>query len=212
MVRGKEMVMAIALGAVTLLGACKKGDNAATDTTAAMAGTDTSKMATGAGASTSMNATPNAMNSAPMTDAGIFAMVAATNEGEIAAGKMASTKATDASVRAFAKDMVTAHGKMLSDGNALAKKLNITPLGTAADSLNKANQMMATELTNAPKGMTFDTTYVNGQVAGHQAVLDMITRAEGQAQNADLKSALTTAQGTVQKHLDRIKDIQGKMK
>ena len=40
----------------------------------------------------------------------------------------------------------------------------------------------------------------------------MIKRAEGAAQNADLKTMLTKAEPQVQSHLDRIKDIQGKMK
>jgi putative membrane protein len=205
MVRGtRSSAFAVALCAVTMLGACKKGNNA-TDTTMAAAA-DTS-MAAGTGSSTSMKAP-----AAAMTDAQIFAMLAAANQGEIDAGKMASTKATNASVKSFARDMVTAHTKMLNDGNALAKKLNITPDTAAADSINAMNQSTAATLTAAAKGAAFDSAYVNAQVAGHEYVLDMIKRAEGQAQNADLKSALTAAEPQVQKHLDRIKDIQSKMK
>src|SRR5665213_2600631 len=120
MVRGtKKTAFALALGAVTVLGACKKTDNAA-DTT--MASADTS-MAAGAASST-MNAPAPA---ATMSDAAIFAMLGAANQGEIAAGKMAESKATNASVKSFARDMVAAHTKMLNDGVALAKRLNITP-------------------------------------------------------------------------------------
>jgi len=187
-----------------MLGACKKGENA-TDTT--MAGAADTSMAAGTGSSTSMNAPATAM-----TDAQIFAMLAAANQGEIDAGKMASTKATNASVKSFARDMVTAHTKMLNDGNALAKKLNITPDTAAADSINAMNQSTAATLTAAAKGAAFDSAYVNAQVAGHEYVLDMIKRAEGQAQNADLKSALTSTEPQVQQHLDRIKDIQSKLK
>jgi len=189
-----------------MLGACKKGNEASDTTTAGAGATDTS-MAAGAGSSTSMKAP-----AATMTDAQIFAMLAAANQGEIDAGKMASTKATSASVRSFARDMVTAHTKMLNDGNALAKKLNITPDTTAADSINAMNQLTAATLKAAAKGAAFDSAYVNAQVAGHEYVLDMVKRAEGQAQNADLKSALTSAEPQVQQHLDRIKDIQSKLK
>ncbi|MES2359188.1 MAG: DUF4142 domain-containing protein [Gemmatimonadota bacterium] len=207
MVRGtRSSAFAVALCAVTMLGACKKGNEAA-DTTMAGAGTTDTSMAAGAGSSTSMNAP-----AATMTDAQIFAMLAAANRGEIDAGKMASTKATSASVRSFARDMVTAHTKMLNDGNALAKKLNITPDTTAADSINGMNQSTAATLTAAAKGAAFDSAYVNAQVAGHEYVLDMIKRAEGQAQNPELKSALTSAEPQVQQHLDRIKDIQSKLK
>ncbi len=207
MVRGtRSSAFAVALCAVTMLGACKKG-NEATDTTMAGAGTTDTSMAAGTGSSTSMKAP-----AATMTDAQIFAMLAAANRGEIDAGKMASTKATNASVRSFARDMVTAHTKMLNDGNALAKKLNITPDTTAADSINAMNQSTAATLSSTAKGAAFDSAYVNAQVAGHEYVLDMIKRAEGQAQNADLKSALTSAEPQVQQHLDRIKDIQSKLK
>jgi len=205
MVRGtKKTAFALALGAVTVLGACKKTDNAA-DTT--MASADTS-MAAGAASST-MNAPAPA---ATMSDAAIFAMLGAANQGEIAAGKMAESKATNASVKSFARDMVAAHTKMLNDGVALAKRLNITPDSAAADSIMAMNQSTAVALTADAKGATFDSAYVNAQVAGHQYVLDMVKRAEGAAQNADLKAALTATEPQVQAHLDRITAIQGKMK
>ena len=207
MVRGtRNAALALALGAVTVLAGCKKNENAA-DTT--MAATDTS-MSAGTGSSTSMNAAAPAP--APLTDAGIFAMLAAANEGEIAAGKMAETKATNASVKSFARDMVSAHTKLLNDGNALAKRLNITPDSAAADSIMAMNQSTGATLQSTAKGAAFDSAYVNAQVAGHEYVLDMIKRAEGAAQNADLKTMLTKAEPQVQSHLDRIKDIQGKMK
>jgi putative membrane protein len=209
MVRGtKKTAFALALGAVTVLAACKKNDNAA-DTTMAGSADTSMNMSAGTGSSTSMNAGAPAK---AMTDAGIFAMLSAANQGEIDAGKMASSKATNASVKSFARDMVTDHTKMLNDGNALAKKLNITPDSSAADSIMAMNKSTAATLTSAAKGAAFDSAYVNAQVAGHQSVLDLIKRAEGSAQNADLKTMLTSAESKVQSHLDRIKDIQGKLK
>jgi putative membrane protein len=197
----------VLVGTVLVLGACKKGDNSngAADTTA-MARPDSS-MPAGA---TPANST--ATTSGAMTDAQIFARLAAANEGEIAAGKLAESKATNADVKAFARMMVTDHTKLLNDGNALAKRLNITPDTTAAMSMQSDNATMASQLNAAPKGMTFDTTYVNGQAAGHQAVLQMIKTAETQAQSADLKKALNSAEPVVQHHLDRIQSIQGKLK
>jgi len=146
------------------------------------------------------------------TDAQIFARLVAANEGEIAAGKMAESKATNADVKSFARMMVTDHGKMLNDVSGLAKKLNVTPDTAAADSIKTANSSMANALRSAAKGTTFDTTYVNGQVAGHEATLAMLKTAAGQAQNAELKQALNGAMPAVQSHLDRIKNIQAKMK
>ncbi|MDQ2890317.1 MAG: DUF4142 domain-containing protein [Gemmatimonadota bacterium] len=207
MLRGtKQTAFALALGAVTMLGACTKSDNAA-DTT--MAASDTS-MKAGTGSSTSMNASGSMAPA--MTDAGILAMLHAANQGEVDAGKMAETKATNSSVKSFAHDMVAAHTKMMHDGDALAKRLSITPDAAAGDSIMTMNKMTASNLTAASKGAAFDSAYVNAQVAGHQYVLSMIKNAEGAAKSADLKSALTAAQPQVQSHLDRITAIQGKMK
>ena len=200
----RRTALALAMGAVAMLGACKKGSEASDTTGAAMAPADTGMAANTA--ATAPAATTN------MTDAQILGMVLAANRGEVDAGRTAQTKATNPQVKAFAHDMVVDHGKMLSDASALAKKINVTPDSMAADSITKANAATASALNSAPKGMTFDTTYVNGQVTGHQNTLDMVKRAEGQAQNADLKNALAHADSVVSKHLDRIKDIQGKVK
>lgn len=206
MVHGtRKVAFALALGAVTVLGACKKSDNAA-DTTVAAADTT---MSAGAGSSSSMSAPAAAP---AMTDAGIFAMLGAADQGEIAAGKMAESKATNASVKSFARDMVVAHTAMLNGGNALAKRLNITPDAAAADSIMAMNASTAAALTADAKGAAFDSAYVNAQVAGHQYVLAMVKKAEGAAQNADLKAMLMKAAPQVQSHLDRISNIQGKMK
>lgn len=224
MTRGtKGVAVAVAFGATVMLGACStKRDANTTDTTAMAAapGTDSTMNAAGsmnaaAGSSTSMNnggAMAGNMGNMAMTDADIFSMVSAVNKGEIAAGKMAETKATNPAVRAFAKDMVTDHTMLLNQGMALAKRLNVTPSPTADSSIVMMNNTMASQLSSAAKGMAFDSMYVNDQVQGHQAALDLVNNAEGKAQNADLKAMLTKAQPIIQRHLDRIKDIQGKMK
>ncbi len=214
--------MAVALSSAAALGACAKKADTVADTTAMATAGDTSmrtgmnntanatgSMAAGAGSSTSMN---NGMaGNQAWTDADIFAMVGAVNRGEIAEGRMAETKATNPAVRAFAKDMVTAHAMLLNQGQALAKRLNITPSASADTAIVAMNKTMASAVGNMPKGMAFDTAYVNSQIQGHTMALDLVKNAEGRAQNAQLKTMLTTAQPIIQKHLDRIKDIQGKM-
>ena len=211
----RKTTVAFALGAVTLLGACKKSENAA-DTTAAgvttgaMAGTTTGAVA--GSTAVANQATSNPASTQTMTDAEIFAMLKSANQGEIDAGKTAESKATNAAVKAFAKDMVADHTMLLNQGDALAKKLNVTPQPAANDSIDATNKQVAAALEQAPKGAAFDSTYVNNQVLGHQNTLDLVKRAEDQAQNSELKALLKNAEPVIQRHLDRIKDIQGKMK
>ena len=211
----RKTTVAFALGAVTLLGACKKSENAA-DTTAAgattgaMAGTTTG--AVPGSTAVANQATSNPASTQTMTDAEIFAMLKSANQGEIDAGKTAESKATNAAVKAFAKDMVADHTMLLNQGDALAKKVNVTPQPAANDSIDATNKQVATALEQVPKGAAFDSTYVNNQVLGHQNTLDLVKRAEDQAQNSELKALLKNAEPVIQRHLDRIKDIQGKMK
>ncbi|MGI9089786.1 MAG: DUF4142 domain-containing protein [Gemmatimonadaceae bacterium] len=227
MIRGtKGVAMAVALSTAAALGACAKKADTGADTTAMATAGDTSMKAgtmnnmNNAGATTGAMATGagSSMNNGMMagsqtwTDADIFAMVGAVNRGEIAEGSMASTKATNPTVRAFAKDMVTAHTALLNNGQALAKRLNITPSASADTSIVAMNKSMASMVGSTPKGMAFDTAYVNSQVEGHTMALNLIKTAEGRAQNAQLKTMLTTAEPIIQKHLDRAKDIQGQMK
>ncbi len=209
MMRGtKGTTLALALGAVAALSACKKSENATDSTAAATTPADTTMRA----GSTSTTGATTAPATAKVSDADIFAMLHAANQGEIDAGKMAETKATNASVKAFARQMVTDHTKLRDNGDALAKKLNITPNTAAADSITSANQTTASTLTTAAKGAAFDSTYVDAQVSGHQATLTMIKNAEGQATNPQLVAALKSAEPIVSAHLDKIKNIQSKLK
>jgi len=207
----KDITLAALLGGATLLGACSKDNNSATDTTAATTTTDTTAMAPAAAGSTSAAGAMNAPANGPMTDPQIFAALHEANQGEIAAGKMAESKATNAGVKAFARMMVADHTTMLHQGDALAKRLNITPAAAPGDSIPAQNQAMATTLTSAAKGAPFDSAYVNGQVAGHQQVLDMLKGMEGKSSNAQVNSLIKGAETKVQAHLDRAKALQGKV-
>lgn len=208
--RTRYLAVAAVCSTLVVLGACKRGGENASDTTGM--GTDTSMNAAAPANTTATPGAANAPAAGAMTDAQIFARLTAANEGEIAAGKLAEKKATNADVKAFARMMVTDHTKLLNDGNALAKKLKVTPDTAAADSIRSANKSLADQLQGAAKGAAFDSTYVDAQVAGHQATLDMLKNAAGAAQSADLKKALNDAIPTVQKHLDKIQEIQGKLK
>ncbi len=215
---------AITLGACAALAACAKKD-AATDTTAmgastgAMSGTTTTASGGMAGDSMSMGA--NGANGTmaggamaggkQMTDADIMAMVSAANQGEVAAGGMAKSKATNSDVKSYADEMVKAHTKMDNAGKEIGTKASVKPNMAAADSIIKANSAMGKMLSSAAKGTTFDTAYVNGQVMGHQNTLTLVQQAAGMAQNADLKKMLTDAQPDIQKHLDEAKSLQSKM-
>jgi putative membrane protein len=195
-------VGAMILGTCVVLGACAKKDDAAVDSTTT----------TAAGSTTTDTAAGSMANTNAMSDQNILASIAAANESEIAAGKVAQTKATNAEVKSFASTMVQDHTAMQKDGDQLATRLNIKTEGSAeADQMKQEHKAALDSLNNTAKGASFDKMYIANQVAGHQAVLDHLQKAQGQAQSADIKTMIQQAIPKVQQHLDRARQIQSKL-
>jgi putative membrane protein len=198
----------IALSAATLLVACKPKDNAATDTTTAAGavatGSDSANRARTDSANTSAN------NNNNWTDGQILAFTSTANRGEIAEGKLAETKATNAKVKAFARQIVTDHTAMLTEGNSFAKKNNITPDSTKSDvqDLQKDASSELQDLNSKAKGADWDKEFVDHEIDGHKKVLDKIHNAQNATTNAQLKDMLTKAATKVQQHLDKAQALK----
>ena len=198
----------IALSAATLLVACKPKDNATADTaTAAGAvatGSDSANKARTDSANTAANANKD------WSDAQILAFTATANRGEIAEGKVAETKATNAKVKAFARQLVTDHTAMLTEGNSFAKKNNITPDSTKGDvqDLQKDATNELKDLNTKAKGADWDKEFVDKEIDGHKKVLDKIQNFQNSTQNAQLKDMLTKAAQKVQQHLDKAQALK----
>ncbi len=189
------------LSACALVAACSKGSNNA-DTTGA-----------GAGSTASAAATPStAPAAAPaLTDANIAALLDEANAGDSAAGKLASTKGTNAQVKEFGRQMARDHHMLRQKGQDLAKKLNLTPQAPANDTLPAAAKKMSDSLTAQAKGAAWDKAYIDNEVAVHQSVLSLLQTAQGAAQDTSLKALITSAIPVIQGHLAKAQDIQGKL-
>jgi len=163
-----------------------------------------------AGATTA--ATPPPPPAPPaLTDPNIVYILDQANAADSARGKLAETKGTNAEVKRFGRLMVGEHHGLRVAGQALAKKLNVTPLEPAGDqSVAQATQEMDA-LTAEAKGKAWDKAYIDYEVTYHQAVLETATKALGAAQNAELKNLIQTAAPVIQRHLDMAKQIQGKL-
>jgi len=198
----------IALSAATLLVACKPKDNATGDTTTAAGAVATGSDSANKARTDSANTAANANNG--WTDGQILAFASTANKGEIAEGKLAETKATNAKVKAFARQMVTDHTAMLSEGNSFAKKNNITPDSTKSDvqDLSKDAQDEMKDLSSKAKGADWDKEFVDKEIDGHKKVLDKIQSFQNSTQNAQLKDMLTKAAQKVQQHLDKAQALK----
>jgi putative membrane protein len=193
----------VALGAVT---ACKPKDRAA-DTTAAMTA-DTTAAAAGAAADTmSANVANNGW-----TDAQILAFAAAADSAEIAEGRLASTKGTNAQVKQFARQIVSDHQAMLKEWRQFASAHNITPDTTKndiGDLRNDAREELK-ELTDKKAGADWDEEYLDNQVDDHKDVLGKLQDAAKATKDTALQAMLTKAAGKVQEHLTKAQALKEK--
>ena len=188
----------VAALSMAVLVACSR-DNAATTDSAAI--TDSA---------TAASATPTTTAPA-LTDANIAALLDEANMADSAHGKIASTKGTNADVKAFGVLMMNDHHALRKAGQDLVTKLNVTPTPPAGDSLPAKAQAVGDSLTSMAKGAAWDKWYIDHEVMMHQEVLGLIDQALGAAQNAELKDLLTKARPNVEMHLKRAQDIQSKL-
>lgn len=186
------------LGACTLWAACSKSDNGSAGATTAAD--------TGAAAAAATPAPAPAMN-----DTTILGTLDALNAADSSAGSVAAKKGTNAQVKSFANRMMRDHHKLRADGQALAKKLNITPSLPSGDTLQQSASKWMDSLNALPKGAAFDTAYINHEVAAHQAVVQILQSAQGAAQDSSLKTAITQAIPLIQAHLTQAQSVQSKL-
>ncbi len=194
----------IALFVVVTVAACAKKESAS----------DSARIADSAAAASNMTppAATAAADTAPaMTDANIVFILDQANAADSARGTLASSKGTNADVKSFGKLMVGEHHALRAQGQALAKKLNVTPMAPANDQSEMQAKQEMDSLNAAAKGAAWDKAYIAYEVGYHQAVLDVATKALAAAQNAELKALIQQAAPVIQKHLDRAKEIQGKL-
>jgi putative membrane protein len=143
-----------------------------------------------------------------LTDANIVALLDEANQADSASGAYALGKATNSEVKAFAKLMMGEHHALRLQGQQLAKKLNVTPQLPANDPLKPAAEAEMAALKAAPKGSQFDRTYIDQEIAIHQAVLDLAEQAHGAAQNPELKALIEKAKPVIERHRDRAEELQ----
>jgi putative membrane protein len=204
--------ISMALLCAAALGACSKTERTA-DTAAAR--TDS---AAGRLDSTAMAKTDTGMNMAhnagAWTNDHIFGFVHNANAGEIALGKLASTKATNSKVREFGQEMVKDHTQMMKDAHALMTKVNAGVDSTWDDAkdLAGAGADKLKELTDKAKGADWDKNYIDFMVDGHQKVLGKLEDAAKATSDTTDAAGLAKATAKVQEHLTKAQSIQAGLK
>ena len=201
MLRPTFKLTALTVAAVSLV-ACSKKDNSGADTTAASSTMSADTSATAASSTTSVT----------WTDANIAALLDEANMADSAAGALAATKGTSSAIRDFGRRMTRDHHTLRAQGEALAKKLKITPTPPAGDNLVADAQKNMDNLNSTAKGKDFDKAYIDSEVDAHKEVLELATKAMDQAQSTELKNLIQKAAPTIKGHLDLAESIQKNLK
>ena len=130
-------------------------------------------------------------------DQAIVIGMAQANINEVEAGKLAVSKSQDATVKAFAQQMIDDHSKALTDVTTLAQNKGVT-LPTAPDAKHKA---MAAKLSKLD-GAKFDKEYMaKAGVDDHKMVHAKLKKDEAAAKDADVKALAAKMLPTVEQHL-----------
>ena len=140
-------------------------------------------------------------------DTGAFVSNASQSDMyEIEAGKMASTMAKNADVKAFGKMMVTEHTAMTNEMKPLIAAAGKTPPAK----LDERRQGFLDNL-NAASAADFDKVYIDQQVAAHKEGLTLMKGYADNGSDPGLKAGAAKAAPKIQAHLDKAQAIQGKL-
>jgi putative membrane protein len=154
------------------------------------------------GASSLNDAGPVADALVKLSDNATAGVLMEANTGEIMAGNVATGRAQNAMVKAYAQQMVTEHSTSNQRLMALLPKLGAgNGDSLLRQTVSTSSSVTLTKIATA-QAVAFDATYMASQVEVHQMVLKMIDDVLiPSAQNAELKTELTGTRAAVMMHL-----------
>ncbi len=124
---------------------------------------------------------------------------------EVAAGKLASTKAATEDVRNFGMMMVRDHGAANEKLAALAKSEGVT----MPDAYGKDHAAMLKTL-EAADGASFDQAYMSHMVEAHEKTVQLMKSEITTGQDPEVRAFAESALPIVEKHLREARRITGR--
>jgi putative membrane protein len=143
------------------------------------------------------------------SDPQIVGIVVAANQIDIDYAKLALSKSKNKQVREFAQQMVTDHSALQKSVADLGAKLKVTPADSDTSKSLKSQARETTAKLKGLEGKDFDKAYIDNEIAFHKLVINANSSTLiPNADNAELKSALTSAQPLFQGHLEHAQKVQ----
>ena len=140
------------------------------------------------------------------TDRNFMTQAAISNLAEIEAGQLASTMGQKDSVKKYGAMMVMEHQPAYNSLDSIAKLRSVT-IPTTVDAENAAIKQRLMTYT----GRTFDTAYINSQIAGHQKTINLFQNEIANGSDEGLRSYATKLIPHIQEHFATANTIKGKL-
>lgn len=128
------------------------------------------------------------------------------NYDEIELGKLAEQKATDPSVKAFGRRMVTDHTRLTTQMKPFAQQWGITPPA----SMDSEAQSEYDKL-KGMSGAEFDKEYINFMASDHAKDLNEFTQEANETKDTKFKSAVEHGKTVISEHKNMADSIQKKV-
>lgn len=155
-----------------------------------------------------------------MTDADFIMKTAESGMKEVQIAQLASEKASNADVKAFARRLVVDHSMLNEELAKLAKSKNVTlkddptkPMKSDPSPATKPDPAAAHEPMNHMKtldGAAFDRAFIDHMVKGHEASIERFEKARD-TKDESLEDWIEKKLPALKEHLKIAKDLQGKI-
>jgi putative membrane protein len=159
--------------------------------------------------STAPRARPAEQRSTRLPDANTAAILLASHQADLAAARIAGTRARHRDVKLLARSMVTDHAGMSSTLSRLVADIGLTPREDDVSRLLREQSVAQRDTLRDLSGPTFDSAYVESEVRHHEEILVAMDRVFlPSARNARLKEYLTTMRAEITAHLSLAEQVR----
>jgi putative membrane protein len=149
---------------------------------------------------------PATAKAATEDDKKFLATAAQSDQNEIALSTLATKKATNPAVKAFAEKMIEEHTKMTNSMKPFAESWGLTP-PTGPDS----DHQSALDKLNGMSGADFDKEYMGDMVTDHGKALSAFTTEAKDTKDLKFRAAVVIGKTAVAAHKNMAYDLKKKL-
>jgi putative membrane protein len=140
--------------------------------------------------------------SSKKTNAAILDRIHQANLKEIAAGKIAETKASSTEVRAYADQLIKDHTSADQMVTATAQKMGARLRDPATDRRKTANGKQAEQKLSSANGAQLDRVFLEQTSADHKKLMSELKQARDDASDDDIEALIDKIMPILQQHQD----------